>query len=253
MAPIKFENNIKDKLDKRTLQPSNNAWDKLSERLDNQEKKKHNKPILWLGVAASIVGVLLVVTQFFNTKTSIDNVPKTVVIPEVVKPNTNKAIAIEALVDIEKASGNIQKNRKEITKEEIKKSVLATQELNKKQTTIVQENDIEKLKEKVDEPLEVREESLTFEQEKIQAVANRIQTLKDNNTVTDDAIDALLLEAQKEIMLNKLYNEATGVVDANLLLQDVETELDQSFRSKVFEVIKASYGTVKTAVAQRND
>ena len=38
MAPIKFEENIKDKLDKRTIQPSTEAWVKLSSRLDAQEQ-----------------------------------------------------------------------------------------------------------------------------------------------------------------------------------------------------------------------
>ena len=43
------------------------------------------------------------------------------------------------------------------------------------------------------------------------------------------------------------------MVDAEALLENVEAELDQSFRNKVFEAIKSSYNSVKTAVAQRND
>ena len=82
----------------------------------------------------------------------------------------------------------------------------------------------------------------------------QVKNLKDKNQeVSDAAIDALLLQAQKEIRFEKLYNKTIGVVDANLLLEEVENDLDQSFRSKVFEAIKASYGTVKTAVAQRNN
>jgi len=34
MAPIKFEENIKDKLEKRTLSPASDSWSKLAERLD---------------------------------------------------------------------------------------------------------------------------------------------------------------------------------------------------------------------------
>ena len=40
MAPIKFEDNIKDKLENRRLKPSLDAWDSLSKRLDNQDKRK---------------------------------------------------------------------------------------------------------------------------------------------------------------------------------------------------------------------
>ena len=34
MAPIKFEENLRDKLEERSLQPSANSWSKLSDRLD---------------------------------------------------------------------------------------------------------------------------------------------------------------------------------------------------------------------------
>ncbi|MDO5979643.1 hypothetical protein [Flavivirga spongiicola] len=253
MAPIKFEKNIKDKLDKRRLQPSDNAWGKLSERLGNQEKKKNNKPILWLGLAASMVGILLIIPQFFNNETSVNDVPKTVVNPEIVEQNENKAIAVEEYINIENTTKETQVKEKEVVKEPAKKSVLVKSEFNKEQTALVQESNIKELNKEAVSTVEVALEPLSFEEEKIQAVANQIQALKDNDIVTDDAINALLLEAQKEIKLNRLYNGTTGVVDAKLLLQDVEAELDQSFRSKVFEAIKASYGTVKTAVAQRND
>ena len=42
MKPNKFENNIKDKLELRRLQPSNDAFDKLSKRLEQKEKKQNN-------------------------------------------------------------------------------------------------------------------------------------------------------------------------------------------------------------------
>ena len=50
-----------------------------------------------------------------------------------------------------------------------------------------------------------------------------------------------------------MFNESTGVVNAHALLQDVEDDLEQSFRSKVFQALKENYITVKTAVAQRNN
>src|SRR5690606_39027733 len=97
-------------------------------------------------------------------------------------------------------------------------------------------------------PTELVIKELTFEEQKIQEVVSEIQQLKENNSnVSNSEIDALLLEAQKEINLNKLYNNK-GLVDATMLLQEVEADLDQSFRSKVFEALKDSYGTVKSAV-----
>ena len=63
----------------------------------------------------------------------------------------------------------------------------------------------------------------------------------------------LLKEAEREIFKDKLKNENTRTVNANDLLQDVEADLEQSFRAKVFETLKSSYDSVKTAVANRNN
>jgi replicative DNA helicase len=75
----------------------------------------------------------------------------------------------------------------------------------------------------------------------------------ENGIVTDAEIDNLLKQAEREILREHLYNETTRIVDANALLQDVEDDLEQSFRTKVFEGLKSSYKTVLTAVTERNN
>ena len=97
-------------------------------------------------------------------------------------------------------------------------------------------------------------ESLSFEKEKAQEVANAIFTLSETTSgVTDASIDSLLKAAQRDILLSRMKNKDQVLVDAALLLQEVEFELDESFREKVFKAFKESYGSVKTAIAQRND
>ncbi len=254
MAPIKFEENIKDKLEKRELQPSADAWIKLSKRIGNQEKKRQKKSIWWLGLAASIVGIFLVATQFFNTD-SVENItPEIVITPKVIKQEESNQVAIENIEIIEEAL-NVNDSNKELEVNQIiKKSTITESDLNKNVVVVVLENSVSKEKQEKTEPINIIQENLTFEAQKIQDVVAQVQALKENNTiVTDEDINALLEQAQKEIRLQQLYDKNTGVVDANLLLQDVEADLDQSFRNKVFEAIKASYGTVKTAVAQRNN
>ena len=75
MAPIKFEEHIKDKLEKRSLQPSQEAWNTLATRLEAQEKKNSNSLFWFIGIAASIVGILFVAFQFFELGTSDKNLP----------------------------------------------------------------------------------------------------------------------------------------------------------------------------------
>ena len=67
MAPLKFEEHIKDKLEQRKLQPSADAWQKLNDQLEDDASKKNNKTFWWLGIAASIVGVMLVGTIIMNS------------------------------------------------------------------------------------------------------------------------------------------------------------------------------------------
>ena len=247
MAPIKFEENIKGKLDKRTFQPSTEAWNKLSERLDEQDKKGNNKMIWGIGLAASIVGVLFVVSQMFNTNNVQEMVPQVVDTPKVepvLEQENNVQIVKEDVETIKKPELEKPKNVIAITHDN-----MVTED-----KVVVPKNVIPELKSEISKTIAIESEKISFEDATVKNVAAKIQELQNRDkVVTDETIDALLLQAQKEITINKLYNESTRVVDAHLLLQDVEADLDRSFRTKVFETLKASYNTVKTAVAQRND
>lgn len=234
MASNNFEKYIKENLDNRTLQPSADAWDTLSKRLDNQAKKSKKVNYLWLGLAASFVGVLLVSTLFFNTKEIVNDNPVIVNTPQIIE---EKEKEVEVVVN---------KEMDALTQED-------TQSVERVLVVNIRNSIPAELNNDEEEPAETVIKELSFEEQKIQEVVAEIQQLKDNNShVSDSEIDALLIEAQKEINLNKLYNNK-GLVDATLLLQEVEADLDQSFRSKVFEALKDGFGTVKSAVANRNN
>ena len=241
MAPIKFEENIKDKLEKRTIQPSNDAWQTLASRLDAKNNKKKSPYYLWLGVAASIVAIMFIASQLF-----VNNNNTTIETPVIV--NTNK----ETIKKIE--SENVLHKKDVLTNNVEKESV---KELNIK-TPKSEKTEVAQLTKQKEEktvlPKEVIVNKTSFEDLKVQQVVAQIQGLKDKGeSVTDKDIDALLDQAQKEITLQNIYNETTKTVDANALLQDVESDLQQSFRDKVFNALKSSYNTVKTAVAERNN
>ncbi|WP_111308175.1 hypothetical protein [Confluentibacter sediminis] len=240
MAPNKFEEHIKEKLENRTLQPSQDAWKALSERLDNQSQKNKNTSYWWLGLAASMVGILLVTTLFY--KKDVDANPVIVNNPNSIEQNdSEKEFKIKV----------VTRDSNKSLEPELKKEII-----NNKKVVVANNSDTQ-YKELKKEPVklaEVATNELTFEEEKINAVVAQIKSLKDNNLeVTDSEIDILLLKAQKEINLHKLIDKTTGVVDARLLLQEVETDIDQSFRRKVFEALKEGLGTVKSAVANRNN
>ena len=226
MAPIKFEENIKDKLEKRTIKPSADAWQTLASRLETKNNKKKSPYYLWLGVAASIVAIMFIASQLFVNKNN-----TTIETPVIV--NTNK----ETIKKIE--SENVLHKKDVLTNNVEKESV---KELNIK-TPKSEKTEVAQLTKQKEEktvlPKEVIVNKTSFEDLKVQQVVAQIQGLKDKGeSVTDKDIDALLDQAQKEITLQKIYNETTKTVDANALLQDVESDLQQSFRDKVFNALK---------------
>lgn len=265
MAPIKFEEQLKDKLEQRTIKPNSDAWNRLSERLDEEGDKQNNKGFWWLGIAATIVGVLLALTFVFKTNTEIieptivDTKNETIIDKnplqkqELVK--NNEAVAVEQK---EKASEVKQQVKNDqLTKTPLKSVIKENQKLlipNTIDEAVANVNSKEESEETNKDITDNKLEVLDFEAQKVKDVVAQIQNLqKANKGVSAEDIDALLEAAQKEITMKKLYDEATKTVDAEALLRSVEDDLEQSFRDKVFMAIKSGYETVKTAVAERNN
>lgn len=261
MAPIKFEENIKDKLEKRTLSPSSEAWSKLSDQLDEDEKKS-KKPIFWyLSIAAGLLLMMAISIQFFNNNNSEEILPQ-IVKEEVIKEELNKE--------------RIQPNKNEYIelvneegqpeeKEEIVPTLKESKPINPKKEVINSSNSKTQLAEvnstTKSTNLNTTNETVNnklypvIDEETIKnAVTQAMNSLKSENaSVSDREIDSLLKLASKELFKEDLKQESSSMADASQLLESVENEMGQSFRTKVFEALKDSYKTVKTAVAQRNN
>ena len=82
MSPIKFEENIKEELEKRTISVSGDAWDKLSNRLETSQNSK-KKSFWWIGIAASAVIGLWIAVEVVNTQNVV--APSIVIEPEIEK------------------------------------------------------------------------------------------------------------------------------------------------------------------------
>ncbi|MEZ4792703.1 MAG: hypothetical protein R2783_04345 [Gelidibacter sp.] len=258
MAPIKQEEQMRDKLEKRRLQPSPESWANLSNRLDAEQKNKSRSLFWWFGIAASIVGIVFVTAMYFNntsfennTPTVVDTKDNVIQKEEIQKTGFKKEeVAVEDIVPIENSLNKTE--QKSNTKRNLSKKSQPFNLVPHEETVAqVQHPFSEKSMDKVSE---IKTSELTFEEQKVQEMVAQINDLKSKgNAVTDTEIDSLLKRAQKEILSNRLYNETTRTVNANALLQDVEADLQQSFRSKVFEALQSGYESVKTAVAQRNN
>lgn len=260
MAPINFEDHIKNKMEQRELKPSVNAWKTLRAQLDESDSKKNRKPYWWLGLAASFIGVLLIASFLYNGNEKEK--------PAVVETEKIQFDVPEATIDLVSSSDEnaIDEDEKIISSSNEEKKVNNNQSvLNSKHINEQQKTKSNEANHAVTSRKEIRIEKpnneimksdavLSFEEQKIMAVASEIRMLQDeNNEISEKEIDALLNAAQKEITKNKIYNEATKTVDAESLLRSVEEDLEESFRSRVFKLLQNGYEGVKTAVAERNN
>ncbi|WP_040281199.1 hypothetical protein [Psychroserpens damuponensis] len=277
MAPIKFEENIKEKLEKRTIQPSIDAWDTLSADLNTHNKRNKKSLIFYIGIAASVIGVLFVTSVLFNASenqlgepTIVETNTKEIQNNVALEATQNSTVEKEVVANISEEKNTQENNKKDIKssiKNEPKLATASKQSIHKKvkhnnqplieePLTIVKDtkhavaalNSVNTQKEKSSAS------ALTFEEVKVDEVINQIKTLElKNGTVTDAEIENLLKQAERDILRDRIYNETTRTVDADALLQDVEDDLEQSFRTRVFEGLKSGFESVKTAVAERNN
>ena len=81
-----------------------------------------------------------------------------------------------------------------------------------------------------------------------------VESLQQKNTqVTIEEVENLLQQAQRDIATQRLLDQATTRIDPASLLDDVENELERSFRDKVFDALGEGFNKIRTAVVERNN
>ena len=271
MAPIKFEENMKEKLEERTINPSAKSWDALANRLDEAPVNKKSNRIWFINVAASVVGVLLLVTGIVNynnedsnkvveTKTETEtNTTKDVV-------KTNKDVIFQDSKNEEVVDNNV-KTENNIETETLKKQtinrdtqVLASATTKKQKKSIKTKTNVKVIEQNKNVKEEENKDYIALN---IKTTPLQEATITEQNIavasnskneiikVTDSELDALLSNAQRDIAKKSSSNPVP--LDYNELLQDVEDNLEESFRDKILKTVKGSYRSVKSYVAERND
>lgn len=243
MEPDKFEKHIKDKLMKREIKPPAKAWNKIFSQLEAPVRKKTNR-VVWFGVAASFIGILIVSTIYFkNQKTPIQTKIEVVEAPlENVEIQEKETVPLDPSTFEEKMA--ISKELPLMEKET--REVLASSKSISK--TQIASAFVER--EKVDVNIKGPEELIDI---KIAEIAAHVDFLESNDfSISDTEVDSLLRKAQREILANRILDQE-GRVDALALLNEVEGELDKTFREQIFETLKKGFLKVRTAVADRNN
>ncbi|HEY4628047.1 MAG TPA: hypothetical protein VIH02_02055 [Flavobacterium sp.] len=225
-----IEKQVKEKLNSRTIQPSNQAWDRLDAMLTVAENEKSKRNYNWLYIAASFLGFILIGTIFLSQNEGISDVEKSVVIENKV---TNESLKTSI---VEKASviTPMQTIPESAIVSESNKTVLKTETAKtKKEASIYALSNNQNQKEN--------------------AIINQKTEQKISLPKSNDGdVDQLLATVDKTSETENPIKKTTIKVDVNNLLSQVDGELELSFREKVIKSANKNYKTVKVALANRN-
>ncbi|MBZ4041472.1 hypothetical protein [Flavobacterium hibisci] len=235
MEPNNFEKDFRDKLNQRKIEPSEKAWDRLDAMLSiAEEKKQPQKKNKWLYIAASVAGFLFVGTFFFNNqKNPAENLKNTVVIEESTKKDT-------VAKPVFKVTNTVKTEVAISQKESIQNS-------NKKQHKLNPETN----KNLKNENNQIAESSVIIKNNhEKQSINNQVSVVENSKKET---VDQLLNSAEKTIVAENSSKKKSKVkINADDLLNQVDGELELSFRERVITAVNKNYQTVKVAVSNRN-
>ena len=225
MKPNKIDNQIREKLNAREIQPSAQAWDRLDAMLAVSEEKKPKKGYGWFFVAASTILFFGLGFFLFNsneTKEINNSNPIVTTINEVM--DSTEANKINQ-ISVEKEQPVLVQNEVNYSKTQKNKKSKETNEL------IKPENDLE---------------------EKI-TPNSQLQTPNSYKYVSPENLLAEVQTGEKVITSDKKISpKAKMKVDANSLLTNVEKELDENHRETTLDKLNRKFKDAKSALANRN-
>jgi len=236
MAQHKFEDQVKKQLSDREINPSANAWQQLNDQLEGENDRKGIA--FWkYAIAACMIGLLGTLLWFQFNQGSIEQDQEQIVEQEIEieKDEPIKNIKNTDLIQLEEIT---EVETVAIPKETKKETVVLAKE-EVKNTVVIEKQDTE---------------TMSYFDTKVAEVVAEVQRLKnEKDSITDAEVEALLASAERDIQLQSIIDQKTKTVDADALLLDVETELERTFRDRVFEALKNGFNKTRTAVANRNN
>lgn len=225
MKPNKIDNQIREKLNSREIQPSAQAWDRLDAMLTVSEEKKPKKGYGWFFVAASTILFFGLGFFLFNSN-------------ETTKINNSTPIVTTINEEIDTVETN---KINEISVENVK-SVLVQNEMNNSKPT--RNKNLKETNELI-KPENVLEEKITPN--------SQLQTPNSYKYVSPENLLAEVQTGEKVITSDKKISPKPKMkVDANSLLTNVEKELDENHRETTLDKLNRKFKDAKSALANRN-
>lgn len=225
MEPNKIDNQIREKLNAREIQPSAQAWDRLDAMLAVSEEKKPKKSYGWFFVAASTILFFGLGFFLFNS----NETPKIDDSNSIVTTIKEEIDSIESTktneISVEKEQSVLVQNEVNFSKTQKNKKSKGTNEL------INLENDLEEKN----------------------TPNSQLQAPNSYKYVSPENLLAEVQTGEKVITSDKKISPKTKMkVDANSLLSNVEKELDENHRETTLDKLNRKFKDAKSALANRN-
>lgn len=228
-----MEQQIKNKLEGRTMQPSAKSWDRLDAMLSVEEQPK-KKSFLWYYVAASLFFVFGMTYWFINQNSN-----------EVIPQNTIVTTQGEDILDSFEEENSIE------NKVEMNSSLI--EEIRIKQNSVIVQNQ-EPKKLNFDKKIKVESpKGETFIQN--QMIEEKEATVENNKPIyvsPEKLLASVKNNQDNSSITNSNKTKSTVKVDPNSLLSSVESEITEEYRETTFDKLKRKFEQAKTAVANRN-
>ena len=252
----KLEKHIRQKFRERELPPSPKAWQRINDTMGEEKRPQNRRPLFWtVGIAAGFLVTITLSIGYWSSKDTheikhemVEGTTQEEVKEEGITPTPN--ITQEEFNTPIRSKGNtavvVDAEQLELNSDTSFSNTLHNRSSiveNQKQAISPLEPEVKRIENVVDAKIE----------DKLNEVLAQVIAMEDSKiTVTDAEIDSLLLAAQQELLMEKVIQE-NGKVDAIALLNEVEEELDQSFRDQLFDTLKEGFFKLRTAVADRNN
>lgn len=244
MEPNKIEEQFKQMLNSRELQPSDKAWDRLDAMLSVAEEKKTKRSFGWLYIAASILVLATAGMFLFNQgNEAVDN-QRTIVNSETKRDTVKNIRGTDQIPTLETNTSN----EAIASSEQIQPMNNKTQVITKKsiinQKTNTHSNQIHS-----ERVIEYNNETEIAQKDTPKIIeSNKSLINKESISKADTNLLVDLDNAAKQSTNQK----KTIKVDARNLLSQVDGEVEYTFREKVFTKVNKNYQEIKVALVNRN-
>lgn len=245
MAQNKLENQIKEKVNSREIQPSTQAWDRLDAMLSVAEEKKTKRPFGFLFIAASIT-VLLTAGLFFFTQNGITIQPNNDVVTTEIKDTVQNPV--NGTPQIVKENQEVVSNEPTTNNQQPATNNQRVS-INNQKTAINQNESIN--------PNINRDKEIEYQNSSDVAQNSNPKIMESKPIVIDNRpkskSDEQLLASLDNVAKQSTNQKSIVKTDAKSLLSEVDGEVEYTFREKVINRLAKNYKEVKVALTNRNN